>query len=209
MTNLYRLHHQKPLIMVCILNQPRKELILVQMQLSRPIAMAAPPCYHFKPDLVEGFKDAREDVFEGDRCKETTIAVNEGEWIVWFVERQKGGKPDTINMSEYEGGFLKFAIKADAQIPDLVVGIRSANITPGEEIKRRVSVFTETTGQWNDGKWHEVSIPLSSFSGSTPELDLSRIQTLFVIGSSWVESGGTDGIGTFWVDHIRWTAAEE
>ena len=75
-------------------------------------------------------------------------------------------------MSVYTNGYLKLFTKTAI---DLVIGIRSNNIAPGDESSKVwLSNYCDI-----DDKWHDVSIPLVDFLSRDARLDLTRMKILF------------------------------
>jgi hypothetical protein len=158
----------------------------------------------FFPNPDSGFVDDKVEKVEGTKSKRSTISVaSTGQWAVWFVQQGQFLSEETKNMCDYEGGNLKFWIKAEPDINDLIAGIRSGNVGAGEETSKvRLRNYPAFAA---DNQWHEVTIPLEHFEGDAPKADLTNIKVFFTIGSSSDDTGGTKGVSTFWIDNVRWT----
>jgi len=158
----------------------------------------------FVPNPDSGFVDVTDEVREGAVSKRATINVGpNGQWAIWFVQHSlTSSNSETKNMCDYENGRLQFWVKAESAIRDLLVGIRSGNVRPGEETSK--VLLSRYPAFKADNQWHEITIPLSDFSGEAPDADLTQIKIFFVIGSSSGDTGGTNGTATFWVDNVRW-----
>jgi len=147
------------------------------------------------------FVDDTSDYKEGDKSKKATMTVAAaGQYAGWFVQWGLSGSPDTEtkDMSAYSGGSLKFWVKTPV---DLEIGMRSGNVGAGSETSK---VLLSSYGSYTDDSWHEVSIPISDFTGPSPKADLSQIKVLFNVASC-AASGGTGGVAkTFRIDNIRW-----
>lgn len=153
-------------------------------------------------EVIE-FVDDHNEKYEGAFSKKMAVNVAlTNQWVGWFVMYGVSGTPDSHNrdMSLFDGGSLRFCIKSE--IDDLVVSIRSGDVTPGYEHTVLLSEFPE----FQVGEWVEMSIPLVRFTDpppGKPKADLSQIKVLFNIASCQ-ESGGSDGDQTCWVDNVRW-----
>jgi hypothetical protein len=158
----------------------------------------------FVPNPDSGFVDVRNDVPEGSVCKKTTINVGAtGQWAIWFVQYGLTSSDEvTKDMSYYKKGKIKFWVKAEPAIKDLLVGIRSGNVRAGEETSK--VLLSNYPSFKVDNQWHEVSIPISDFLGNSPKADIMQIKVFFTIGSSSGETHGTNGNATFWVDNVYW-----
>lgn len=92
--------------------------------------------------------------------------------------------------SKYSGGYLNFSIKTTSSAA-LKVGVGSGNTN--------FWVNLNSSHYTSDGKWHAVSIPLSSFAG----LDLTSVNQFFLLTNT-----GTLTVGdTLFVDDIFWSAS--
>ena len=122
-----------------------------------------------------------------------------GRFISWGDETQVANDDFVRDMSAFEGGRLIFWVKTPI---NLEVGIRSGNVTPGDETSKvRLSQIDPDVA---DDTWRRVCIPLERFQGSPPRADLSQIKVFFVVASS-APSGGTGGVPeTFRIDDVRW-----
>lgn len=155
---------------------------------------------HFVPDDETSFVDDDIDFKEGSVSKRSTINVgSHGDWAIWFVfNGLTGSNQDVKDMSVFTNGYLRFWVKCEPEIKDLLVGIRSGDVLAGNEISKvNLSDYASFKA---DDTWHDISIPLQHFEGA----DLSKIKVFFNIGSSSGETGGTEGNATFWVDNVRW-----
>ena len=148
------------------------------------------------------FKDDPNVKWEGAFSKKMTINVDPiGQCAGWFIMYGVEGTPDSRHrdMLLFKGGSLRFCIKSE--IKNLVVSIRSGNVTAGTEYNVLLSEFSD----FKAGEWCEISIPIVRFTDppiGEKKVDLSQLKVLFNIASSQ-QSGGTDGTQSFWVDNVR------
>jgi hypothetical protein len=145
------------------------------------------------------FEDDPNEKWEGTFGKKVKIDVGPtGEWAGWFVMYGKEGTPDSHNrdMLLFDGGSLRFCIKSE--IDNLIVSIRSDGVTPGKEHR----VFLSQFSNFKVGEWSEISISLVLFTEGWPKADLNQLKILFNIASCQ-ESGGTNGVQSFWIDNVR------
>jgi hypothetical protein len=128
----------------------------------------------------------------------TVVLKTAGSYAGWSVQLGTNSpSTNTVDMSAYYDGNLRFSLLAPAALASAItVGMRSANVQPGNAL----SVVNLTTNYATfDTNWHEVVIPISVFAGARPWADLSRMQDLFTISVS-----GAVGTQTFLIDNVRW-----
>lgn len=148
------------------------------------------------------FKDDPNEKCEGGYSKKLTINVAPtGQWVGWFVMYGIKGTLDTLNrdLMLFDGGSLRFCIKSE--IKNLIVSIRSGNVTAGTEHNVLLSDFSD----FKVGEWCELSIPIVRFTDppfGEKKADLRHLKILFNIASSQ-QSGGTNGTQSFWIDNVR------
>ncbi|MFH1714851.1 MAG: hypothetical protein ABH857_01480 [Elusimicrobiota bacterium] len=97
---------------------------------------------------------------------------------------------------------LDFYVKTST---DLVISIRSDNITAGEETSKfRLSDY----GILSDNNWQRVQICVDDFFQRDQRIDFSTMTVIFNIGliGEYLGSGAS---GTFWIDDIKWSTTEE
>lgn len=160
----------------------------------------------FVPNYDEGLVAERQTVKEGESSIKATIEVGPvGEWAGWFIQYGlTSSSSETIDMCAFAGGMLKFWIKAEPEVRNLLVGIRSGDHLPGEE---KSKVFLSDYPSFHaDNQWHEVSIPIDHLVNSSEgfRTDLTQIKVLFMVASSSNETGGTNGVAAFYIDNIHW-----
>ena len=158
----------------------------------------------FIPTTDSGFVDDINEKMEGDISKRSTINVaSSGQWAIWFVQQGlTSSNNETRDMSKYSGGTITFWVKAQPQVQDLLVGIRSGNVLAGNERKVLLSRY----GFSANNQWSKVSVLLDDLEGTSPKADLSKIKVFFVVGSGSDDTRGTNGDATFWIDDVRWVA---
>lgn len=117
------------------------------------------------------------------------------QWGVPQVPDPDPARP-TVNLSQFQGGFLKFWVKTQT---DAFLGITSPDVSPASATKIRLSDL----GVPADNQWHPVTVPIHSFSsplfGGTGNIDLTRVQNMFVLTKNDQASGATIKI-----DNVRW-----
>jgi hypothetical protein len=156
------------------------------------------------PGTIYEFVDDNITIKEGGISKKTTVAVDglKGQYAGWFVQCGKQGTSESVtkDMSAFAGGYMTFWVKSPI---NLEIGIRSGNVTYGEETSKINLNNSNYPAFKNDDIWHKVEIPLNDLTGTT-RADLKRIKIFFNVASS-TPSGGTGGVQkSFWIDDVRW-----
>ncbi len=114
----------------------------------------------------------------------------------WFVRCGTFEEPDTLDMSAYADGSLRFTARTDVE---LGIGIRSANIEPGdEESKTLLSDYMLI-----DGQWHSVCVPIPLFTELEEDIELNQMEALFNVFSNY-DTGGTSRPEVFYIDEVEW-----
>jgi len=152
---------------------------------------------------VEEYTEDLDQKREGERSLRTTVTVSNGGYAGWFISEGDGTRVDdqsfTRDMTEYSGGALILWAKSPI---DLLVGIRSGNVTAGRETS--TALLSEIAPFHADDTWYRVCVPMDRLEGPAPHADLSRVKVLFFVASN-DETGGTGGRArTFWIDDVRW-----
>lgn len=147
------------------------------------------------------FIDDDTQKYEGHYSKKASVYAESTGYAGWFI--QWGGvtssEDETKNMIDYKDGKLVFAVKTPI---DLIVGIRSGNIPPGDEKSK--FLLSECAGFEANNQWHTISINISEFMARDKEFDISQIKVFFSVASE-LRSGGTGPEHkTFWIDDIMW-----
>jgi len=113
----------------------------------------------------------------------------------WYVLAKVDDPEDLTSWDDYLHFWVKTAY-------DLEISIRSYNIDAEEG---KAIIFLSDYGIPLDDTWQEVFIALPDFKQKEPNLDFSRMLIYFsvaIVGSK----AGVDGIGSFWMDDIKWQA---
>ena len=150
--------------------------------------------YNSSGSIISVYSDFT-DPPEGSEYLVFEIDVLAGGWTGWFIQwGAEWNEGLSTDMSAYTNGYLKFLVKTAI---DLSIGVRSNNITPGDESSTvRLSDYCEMNDQW-----HDVSIPIADFLSEDARLDLTRMKILFNVTVA-ENTGGTE---SFWIDNVRWT----
>lgn len=125
-------------------------------------------------------------------------------WAGWYIEEGGVGGNETRDLSHFLlNGHLRFSVMTTVE---LEIGIRSDNISPGDEQSKVCLLQYEIPA---DGTWHDVAIPLFDFwmlEWQPPtqfRLDFSKMEVYFIASVGPCTEGVA--VGTYWIDNVRWT----
>jgi beta-glucanase (GH16 family) len=98
--------------------------------------------------------------------------------------------PSPKNLSGYTSGYLNFSIKTTST-KQFMAGIKSSDNAEAW-VPLTASHYT------NDGKWHSIAIPVSSFAG----VDLTKVTNYFMI----TNSNATANNDVIYLDDVFWSS---
>ena len=110
-------------------------------------------------------------------------------WSGWGIFFTNG----TTNLNAYSNGYVKFWLKSHGYN---WIGIQST--AGGETNKARGASYGPTTNQAGEVVWEYKVIPLQSFLSDNPDLQLSHIQSPFMITDPTYDH-------TYVVDEVKWS----
>lgn len=132
-------------------------------------------------------KAVNSDAFAGNSSLYLTIAPG-GNWFGFGFHKEN---PVSKDMSGFENGHLKFALKATPQSGDVKILIKHDRQTESW-------LFLDAYGMTNDNQWHQISLPIADF---IPKIKIKEVNIFF----GMAQGKNYKMLSKYWIDEIVWT----
>jgi hypothetical protein len=141
--------------------------------------------------------------FNGSKTSMNVSAVETASWNGWafHVAALPNTKQPTVDLTPYAGGSLHLAVKGNS--PSIGVMLSSTNQFAGTA----PLIDLATKGYLPDSLWHEITIPVSEFSGEAKTLNLADVFVYCGFVSPSVQFSTFDPLATYTIDEVYFTPA--
>jgi exo-beta-1,3-glucanase (GH17 family) len=162
--------------------------------------------------------DLRVDAFDGDSVARpevtSTAAPNDGSRSIEISPTPKSygwgmlfqsASATTENLSGYAAaGTLNFSIRT-TYAGKIEIGL-SSDTSNRDGAEAYLQIASGQYGYRNNGEWVQVRIPLKDFVAANPTLDLSLVQSRFIIADRFEKTGNFErtGLPKLYLDGIYW-----
>ncbi|GEM_PF-1961831 len=139
--------------------------------------------------------------FNNSKTSMNVSTVDFGGWNGWafHVAKLGNGNQPTADLTPYANGALHMAVKGNA----VSIGVMISSTNQGSGSAPLVDLSTH--GYLPDSLWHEISIPVSEFSGTAGALNLADVFVYCGFVSPAVQGTTFNATDTYVVDDVYFT----